>query len=51
VLKEGILLFVQEELYFAFERWNPVGVSMVHFPRESDEFLFAPVTVDLFDFT
>jgi hypothetical protein len=41
VLKKGVLLFAQEELHFALERWDPVGVSLVHLPRESDEFFFA----------
>ena len=49
VLEKGVLLFAQEEFYFALERRDPVGISLVHFPRETDEFVYAPRTVDLFD--
>ena len=49
VLKKGVLLFAQEELHFALERWDPVGVSLVHLPRESDEFFFGARTGYLFN--
>jgi hypothetical protein len=49
VVKKGVLFFVQEEFYIALERWDPVGVSLVYFPREADEFVFVARTVDLFD--
>lgn len=49
VLKKGVLRFAQKEFYFTPERWDPVGVSLVHFPRESDEFVQVARTLDLFD--
>jgi hypothetical protein len=49
VLKKGVLLVVKEEFYFALERRDPVGASLVHFPRESDKFVDAGRTYDLFD--
>jgi hypothetical protein len=49
VLEKRVLLFAQDEFYFAPERWDPVGISPVHLPREADEFVFAPRAVDLFD--
>jgi len=48
-LKKRVFLFSQEGCYLVLKRWDPVGVSLVHFPRGSDEFVFGVRVVELFD--